>query len=610
MGSRAQRVTLARVPRNHDGRTEDDGSHPYWPWALEQDTLTWHIRVEGEAVPRPKEGPCVLGDPPGRLKLMHWPALIDRVVAHLRRQLDEPVRWDRGDLVVLSWLRFQRQPGGQWCIWCEPDVVEAVSARTRGWSEFPYRLVWGDCPLDAGVLLQNRLGSMCYEIEEAVALHRPADHRWTDSPCLVWRHYGGRINAGQRSWYRLRERYLQWLERALQQWLAAQPDRDSVEERLQQAIDEVFPRSWRRAVEHRIRAFGPAPRRPSLQTYQRMVIDRIVRPELRAKAPGLLPLFDRMAHTWRGHGEALEWMRLTLTDDVVSPIPPSLWRRLQREGTDWMDGFDRYYRRDSETDMLHWRFENAMDMLQVLRYFGGDRLPPLWLLRTFYLSITNENRPNEEFAERAPIFSPLLWRLGQLCSRAVEQGRHAELDELRRNVQRVFMWFHLARPDRRAVLGMSIAGMVRRTREWTLEQAAAARTDWLWDHGVDLSGVEHPDYCAHVLDSPAVVMLEGLRMRHCAERFIESIERGQYLLFTVRERRTGKAIATAGVRLGGDGGHELHQVAGFANRRVPEDVMGFVMRCVERLGPQWRDYCQRVREEERQDQGGRTGVLP
>jgi len=98
----------------------------------------------------------------------------------------------------------------------------------------------------------------------------------------------------------------------------------------------------------------------------------------------------------------------------------------------------------------------------------------------------------------------------------------------------------------------------REYQQWKLIQGAYGH----WEPLLDAFTVD-----AHTitpLANAADLVREGLQMRHCAADYVDACRAGHYLMFSVAQHKTGKRVATVGIKKAGK--HwKLDQLSGKAN---------------------------------------------
>jgi hypothetical protein len=86
---------------------------------------------------------------------------------------------------------------------------------------------------------------------------------------------------------------------------------------------------------------------------------------------------------------------------------------------------------------------------------------------------------------------------------------------------------------------------------------------------------EHEELTAYLLMSPFEMQEEGRTQRHCVAGYSSRVEKGEYLVYSIRDAE-GKRVSTAGFTVE-DGVVKLQQHYGFGNSRPTEEARWVVL---------------------------------
>ena len=218
---------------------------------------------------------------------------------------------------------------------------------------------------------------------------------------------------------------------------------------------------------------------------------------------------------------------------------------------------------------------NAVAYLALLQACEMDVLPPPALVA----SLSHWGVPNDRLDRIPPLFFRAAWKAA-----IANQYESVVEAEFIREVVRVGLWFfgtgafETADP---ASLKAGWAALLRRQQAWSSEQAAAIVPTGLptgdeWNPYV--RRVEWGAYRFEALTNEAQLMEEGESMQHCVGKYAPYCRGGVRRIYSVRERKSGRRVATFSLGyFDYANGHlcwECDQLLGFKNAEVlPPEVI-------------------------------------
>lgn len=268
-------------------------------------------------------------------------------------------------------------------------------------------------------------------------------------------------------------------------------------------------------------------------------------------------------------------MREYLLDRGISP---AAWRMLCREGTKWMGKLQSFY------DLNHQSLADvAVDLLRVVQAFGAAKLAPGWLMHAFMQLGGNPNAPAGAFAKRLDDLFGLCARMGNL----VAQADDSQLLLLKHRSQDIFNWAcaNLASTPIGFTRRVTATGLIRCVEQQQARERMRLRDAQAWNVPYQPPLTGNIDLRAVILDSPLAVWEEGRVMRHCADQYIDTCARGDWLMVSLRSPDRRRPVATVAFDLQTDK-VTLKKIAGFANTLVEPEVWQLAKECALHLQSQ------------------------
>lgn len=218
---------------------------------------------------------------------------------------------------------------------------------------------------------------------------------------------------------------------------------------------------------------------------------------------------------------------------------------------------------------------NAVAYLCLLQACEMDVLPPPALVASLALW----GIPNDRLDRIPPLYFRAAWKAA-----IANQYESATEDEFIQEVVLVGLWFFGTGAFETADPGLLKAGwpaLLLRQKAWSSEQAAASAptglpTDDEWNPYV--RRVEWGVYRFEALTNEAQLVEDGESMQHCVGAYAPYCRGGVRRVYSVRERKSGRRVATLSLEYVdyGNGGlsWECDQLSGFKNTEIlPPDVI-------------------------------------
>ena len=218
---------------------------------------------------------------------------------------------------------------------------------------------------------------------------------------------------------------------------------------------------------------------------------------------------------------------------------------------------------------------NAVTYLRLLQACEMDVLPPPDLVS----SLQFWGVPNDRLDRVPPLFFRAAWKAA-----VANQYEPRAAAEFIREVILVGLWFFGTGSHETADSGLLKAGwpaLLRRQKAWALEQAPvvlpkSAPTGDEWNPYI--RRVDWGLYRFEALTSAAQLLEEGEAMQHCVGTYHDYCRNGLRRIYSVRERKSGKRVATFSVEYvdNGDGVlvWECDQLSGRKNaEELPQNLI-------------------------------------
>ena len=217
---------------------------------------------------------------------------------------------------------------------------------------------------------------------------------------------------------------------------------------------------------------------------------------------------------------------------------------------------------------------NALAYLRLLQSCEMDVLPPPDLVA----SLRFWGIPEGRLAKVPPLFFRAAWKAAvanQYASRSVE--------EFIREVILVGRWFFATGTYETAEPSLLKAGwpaLLRRRKEWAVQHPPVVVPDGApaadeWDPYI--RRLEWGLYRFEALTNAAQLLEEGEAMQHCVGTYPEFCRSGLRRIYSVRERKSGRRVATFSVEYAdcGDGTleWEYDQISGVKNAPVEQPAL-------------------------------------
>jgi hypothetical protein len=212
---------------------------------------------------------------------------------------------------------------------------------------------------------------------------------------------------------------------------------------------------------------------------------------------------------------------------------------------------------------------NAVAYLRMLQACEMDVLPPPGIVA----SLQSWGVPNSRLDCVPPMFFRAAWKAA-----VANQYEPRAAAEFIREVVLVGLWFFGTGAYETADSGLLKAGwpaLLRRQKAWSLEQAPAvlprnAPTGDEWNPYI--RRVEWGLYRFEALTNAAQLLEEGEAMQHCVGTYPDLCRGGVNRIYSVRERKSGRRIATFSVEYADDGDGKLawecDQLSGLNNAEI------------------------------------------
>lgn len=227
---------------------------------------------------------------------------------------------------------------------------------------------------------------------------------------------------------------------------------------------------------------------------------------------------------------------------------------------------------------------NAVTWLQLLQACEMDVLPPAELVS----SIADWPLPNQRLTEIPPLYLRAAWK-GAIA--AQYQGCALEAF-VRDEVLPVSEWFfgnELHIDPAPALMKSGWPALFRRAmtdRQIPAAEPSPAETQNSSDEwNPYVRRIEWGGYVFIALATAVALKEEGETMQHCVGECDDRCRQGTYRVYSLREKKSGRRIATCSVECIADSGQvtwKLDQVKGIRNAEVPRDVFvaaDAVLRC-------------------------------
>lgn len=262
---------------------------------------------------------------------------------------------------------------------------------------------------------------------------------------------------------------------------------------------------------------------------------------------------------WVRDGDGINVLRQAMVDKGVKPLG---WRLACRHGR---AAFAPVLRAANSPDLA----DAVAQHLGLLGALNREQLPPLQLTRALYLQWVHGSRA---IARLPPAFVRRAWD-------QLDQHAAAGTGDwfIREEFLVLLEWVRAHPPtlDRNQLRA-----------PWTRWMAAYG--DWIAWRSVGASSFaglvdEFDDgpFLVRPLRSAADLIEEGAAMHHCAEHYVERCVGGNYLMFSVRNRRDHRRAATVGLRREGSV-WVLDKMSAHANRVASATLRRVAARLVER----------------------------
>lgn len=310
--------------------------------------------------------------------------------------------------------------------------------------------------------------------------------------------------------------------------------------------------------------------RATMAFYNRAIEHRVAHHKLTTDAPRL-----QLTYALLGHGaedragieapddEPLERLRRRIKAHGLSQ---HLWRALLVSGNRLWRPMERFYARcDAEA---------AWDYLRLLDHLGWRQEPDTAFMQLVLAQYGSAHQRRQAMRHRFAGKERVLASIVRHFEALDEPGRKALLSDL----PMVLNW--LCTPEvvsvqkaRRIPAWVDLVRRARRVDTGRLRRACRIHRCW------PCPTVEprEPDQELEivVLSTAEALHDEGDAMRHCAARYAVDCAEGKAQVASVRDRKTGKSIATVLWRRARDG-WVLAEVVGFANGPAPSRVMALL----------------------------------
>ena len=283
--------------------------------------------------------------------------------------------------------------------------------------------------------------------------------------------------------------------------------------------------------------------------YNRAVADRAQLLLLEREAPQLVPLFAELFAAGECTDEPKQAMRTALVDRLGAPRH---WRHFVALPAQTLAWARRAPLREYTGALL--------DLAEFLARLDSPTAPPLdWLQAhldvcggvSLLVGTSNDTRVA---ALRAHLHAWI-------------SGAGAGKDQLLIELQIVHDWIDHCDPDTPTVTSRW-SWWTRRALGWDRTRRQAA-LDVPAQHPEPSTQLALGDIELRPLLTPLELYEEARAMAHCLDRWRDRLVKGSAAAWSVRDSRTGRRLATAGISISTDWSV---QVRGFANRSVPPDL--------------------------------------
>lgn len=264
--------------------------------------------------------------------------------------------------------------------------------------------------------------------------------------------------------------------------------------------------------------------------------------------------------------EPLQRLRQRL---AAQDLQPRTGRMLLKGGTAIWRPMVRFYRPAGT--------QQAWDYLRLLDRLRWRGAPDPAFMQLLLAQVGSSDRPRDSYE---PFFMREARVLRSIVARYEAQGEAGRAD-MRVDLPVVLSWTagQEAVPVCAARRPPPWATLVRKARAFISRRLAVARLcpgPWPCPQ-LDLSAASGSPYVVEPVLTPDDLLYEGLVMRHCALRYARECIQGSAFIASVRDRQSGRRIATALWTAHADG-WSLTEVVGFANGPVPDRVRQLVNR--------------------------------
>lgn len=313
---------------------------------------------------------------------------------------------------------------------------------------------------------------------------------------------------------------------------------------------------------------------------------------LEQEAPRLALLHSLLYQELSLDMEATQAMAAFLEQGGVSR---GAWRLLVQEGSDWMQPFLEFYRlpHGAGPAVVH-------DVLSLVQMFGTQERIPFRILHALMAVGGNPNwkRQKPTYAQEYEDIRDLVARVGHLYFDA-DQPERLKISD---NCDAIFNWGldHWAKRPARSRRTIRLVGLLRlvSTHQKTQELIHRDKEPWNVRWLLDTPALQLE---IHILDSAVDVWRESQAMHHCADKYIDRCTSEEYLMASIRNRRRDgvkknehqRGVATMGFKLT-ESGFALHNISGFANRKVTSHHLAIARDCLRQLNEQ---FIQRLQHE-------------